>query len=130
MERWVLWEAIDWVPDLQCAWQKYGAMCWPPCHHFVRTLPPSESHLYVESHDTSMMETMRQLLGGSTRDQLHKHVGKQDHDGWTGDSCWQPSVSPLWHLANLADDLEAVGCLGELEEATRRLDHERFVSRP
>ena len=33
-------------------------------------------------------------------------------------------------LANLADNQEAVGSLGELEEATRRLDHEGFVSRP
>ena len=33
-------------------------------------------------------------------------------------------------LANLADDQEAVGCLAELEEATHRLDHEGFVSRP
>ena len=33
-------------------------------------------------------------------------------------------------VANLANDQEAIGCLTELEEATRRLDHEGFVSRP
>ena len=43
-----LWEAIGWVPDLQCAWQILLQCAGPRCHHFVRTLPPSESQSYAE----------------------------------------------------------------------------------
>ena len=47
-----LWEAVSWVPDLQCAWQILLQCAGPRCHHFVRTLPPSESQFYAEGHDT------------------------------------------------------------------------------
>ena len=54
-----LWKAIDWVPDLQCAWQILVQCAGPRCHHYVRTVPPSESRAYAEGHDTGMLETMR-----------------------------------------------------------------------
>ena len=45
-----LWEAISWVPDLQSAWQILLQCAGPRCHHYVRTLPPSESQFYAEGH--------------------------------------------------------------------------------
>ena len=38
-----LWRAIAWVPDLQCAWQILLQCASPRCHHYLRTLPPSQS---------------------------------------------------------------------------------------
>ena len=32
-----LWDAIPWIPDLQCAWQVFLQGAGPPCHHFLRT---------------------------------------------------------------------------------------------
>ena len=36
-----LWDAIPWIPDLQCAWQVFLQGAGPRCHHFLRTMPPS-----------------------------------------------------------------------------------------
>ena len=33
-----LWEAIPWVPDLQCGWQVLLQCAGPRCHHLLRTL--------------------------------------------------------------------------------------------
>ena len=33
-----LWEAISWVPDVQCAWQILLQCAGLRCHHHVRTL--------------------------------------------------------------------------------------------
>ena len=147
-----LWKAIDWVPDLQCAWQILVQCAGPRCHHYVRTVPPSESRAYAEGHDTGMLETMRVLLGGLTGDEAQKDVAQRiatrfglglrsasrmSHAAYW--ASWADSLQMIAQrlptvaaqvLANLADDQEAVGCLAELEEATRRLDHEGFVSRP
>ena len=38
-----LWEAIPWVPDVQCGWQILLQCAGPRCHHFLRTVPPSQS---------------------------------------------------------------------------------------
>ena len=48
------------------------AVCRARCHHFVRTLPPSESQFYAEGHDRGMMETMHHLLGGFTGNELQR----------------------------------------------------------
>ena len=33
------------VPDLQCAWQLLVQCAGPRCHHFLRTVPPSQSRV-------------------------------------------------------------------------------------
>ena len=69
-----MWEAIDWVPDMQCAWQILVQCAGPWCHHFVRTVPPGESRAYAGGHDTGMMETLSR--GGLTGDE-QKHVAQR-----------------------------------------------------
>ena len=56
-----LWEAIPWVPDLQCAWQVLLQCAGPRCHHLLRTLAPESSQDYAVRHD-GMFETMETLL--------------------------------------------------------------------
>ena len=44
-----LWEATEWVPDLQCALQILVQCAGPRCHHFVRTVPlPVSSRAFAE----------------------------------------------------------------------------------
>ena len=123
--------------------------------NFDESVPnPSESRAYAEGHDTGMLETMRLLLGGLSGE-TQKHVAQRiatlpmrlgglgflsasrmSHAAYW--ASWADSLQMIAQrlptvaakvLANLADDQE-VGCLAELEDATRRLDHEGFVSRP
>ena len=91
-----------------------------------------------------MMETMRSLLGGLTGDAtLPMRLGglglrsasRMSHSAYW--ASWADSLQMIAQrlptvavVANLADDQEGIGCLAELEEATRRLDHEGFGSRP
>ena len=144
------------MPALQCAWQILAQCAGPRCHHFVRTVPPSESRLYAEGHDTGMIETMCSLLGGLTGDEEQKQMAQRiatlpmrlgglglrsavrmSHSAYW--ASWADSLQMIVQrlptvaaqvVANLANDQEAIGCLTELEEATSRLDHEGFVSRP
>ena len=67
-----LWRAIVWVPDLQCAWHLLLQCAGPWCHHYLRTLPPSQSAWLAGRHDEGMMETMAQLLGGLPGDEAQK----------------------------------------------------------
>ena len=60
-----LWNAIPWVPDLQCAWQIL-VCAGPHCHHFLLTMPPNQSAEYARGHGDGMMSTMHALLGGLT----------------------------------------------------------------
>ena len=60
----LLWEAVSWVPDLQCAWQILLQCAGPRCHHLLRTLPPSQVERYAQGHDEGMMATMETLLEG------------------------------------------------------------------
>ena len=50
-----LWEAIEWVPDLQAAWQILVQCAGARCNHLLRTLPPSQSGQYAALHDAGMM---------------------------------------------------------------------------
>ena len=59
-----LWEAVPWVPDLQCAWQVLLQCAGPRCHHLLRTLAPESSQDYAVRHDDGMFETMETLLHG------------------------------------------------------------------
>ena len=47
-----LWEAIKWIPDLQCAWQVLVQCAGPRC--LLRTLPPSHAVAYAQGHDEGM----------------------------------------------------------------------------
>ena len=72
-----LWEAISWVPDLQCAWQILLQCAGPRCHLFLRTLPPSQSAEYARQHDVGMMTIMEALLSGLTGDTDQNDTARQ-----------------------------------------------------
>ena len=64
-----LWQAISWVPDLQCAWQKLVQCADPP----MATLSaPTASQGYAQEHDVEMMSTMDNRLGGLTGNDSQK----------------------------------------------------------
>ena len=54
-----LWEAILWVPDLQCTWQVLLQCAGPRCHHLLRTLAPESSQDFAVRHDDGMFKSMR-----------------------------------------------------------------------
>ena len=58
-----LWNAMTWMPDLQCAWQVLLQCTGPRCHHFLRTMPPSKSMEYAQGHDREMLRSMEAILG-------------------------------------------------------------------
>ena len=58
-----LWEALGWVPDVQCAWQILLQCAGPRCHHFLRTVPPAQSATYANSHDVGMWTATETVLG-------------------------------------------------------------------
>ena len=102
------------------------------------------------------METMRDLLGGLTRNELQRFeahriatmpmrlggLGLRSASRMRHSACWASWADSLQMisqrlpvvatqvLAHLMIDQRAAGCLGELQEATDKLDHEGFVSRP
>ena len=49
-----LWNAIHWIPDLQCAWQVLVQCARPRCHRKIRTMPPPRSATYAHGHDWGM----------------------------------------------------------------------------
>jgi hypothetical protein len=59
-----LWDALQEVPDLQCAWVILLLCCGPRANHLLRTLPPSQSARYAEAHDEGMWDTFERLLRG------------------------------------------------------------------
>ena len=62
-----LWEAVLWVPDLQCAWQVLLQCGSPMCRHILRTLQPGLSEWCAQGHDAGMMDVMEPPLGWSVR---------------------------------------------------------------
>ena len=58
-----LWEAVSWVPDIQCAWQILLQCAGPRCHHYSRTIPPSQSETYADGHDGGMWRALEALMG-------------------------------------------------------------------
>ena len=58
-----LWEALSWVPDVQCAWQILLQCVGPRCHHFLRTVPPRQSAHYAHEHDAGMWRALEGVLG-------------------------------------------------------------------
>ena len=58
---------IPKVHDLQCGWQLLLQCAGPRCHHFLRTVPPSQSRKYAEGHDQGVWEVMVAQRSSSRR---------------------------------------------------------------
>ena len=151
-----LWHAVEWIPDLQCAWQVLVQCAGPRRHHLLRTLPPTRSVAYARAHDEGMMSAMRSLLKdlpGSFRQQdvatqlttLPMRMGDlalRSASRMAQAAYWASRADALSMLDqrlpevttqishSLSEDVPAGGCLGELQEAGSELDHHGFVSRP
>ena len=63
VEEQKLWDAIPFIPDLQCSWQVLLQCAGPRCHHLLRTVPPRQCAGYAHGHDLGMQQTMEALLG-------------------------------------------------------------------
>ena len=63
-----LWEAVSWVPDIQCAWQILLQCTGPRCHHYLRTIPPSQSETYADGHDGGMWRAFEALMGRASQE--------------------------------------------------------------
>ena len=151
-----LWDAIPWIPDLQCGWQVLLQCAGPRCHHFLQTMPPSASLDYAQRHDTGMLGTMESLLGSVPGTQPQKATAHMlatlpmRMGGLGLRSAVRTAPAAFW--ASWADALPMIatrlpvaaahivhsltreegseGCVGELQEAASRLDREGFVMRP
>ena len=58
-----LWEAIKWIPDLQCAWQVFVQCAGSRCHHLLRILPPSHAVAHAQGHDEGMQRAISVAFG-------------------------------------------------------------------
>ena len=72
-----LWDAVAWVPDLQCSWQILLQCAGPRCQHLLRTLPPSQSAECAQCHDDGMMRVMDRLMERLTGTGEEKRVVHQ-----------------------------------------------------
>ena len=151
-----LWEATPWVPDVQCGWQILLQCAGPRCQHFLRTVPPSQSARYAQSHDTGMRHAMEAVLGGVPRSSEQKStahkikslpmrlggLGLRSAERMKPVAFWASSADALPMQSNrlptLTDQVEneletGVGgtpCMLELSAATHTLDRSGFVDRP
>ena len=149
-----LWRAIPSVPDLQCAWQLLLQCAWPRCHHFLRTVPPTQSRVYAEGHDKgdagSHGEAWRSSRGIATagsctrRGHTAHAVGRIGSPFRVKNCAWcilgvvgrriahdaNPSVPTRANVVIEAFEGNAQGCVGELQESTRVLDASGFSGRP
>ena len=155
VEEQKLWDALPWVPDVQCAWEVLVQCAGPRCHDFLRTLPPSQTGEYPDGHGLGMMQAMESLLGGLTGEVSHRlwahHLASLPMrlGGLGLRSARRMSQAAYW--ASWADALHVIeqrlpraaenivtpledrhleGCLGELQDAARSLDLQGFVTRP
>ena len=137
-----LWNAIHWIPDLQCAWQVLVQCARPRCHHLLRTMPHSRSSTYAQAHDAGMQQAMQSLLGelpGSAQEeqvacQLASlpmrmgGLGLRSAARLAAPAFWASwaDALPMFQerlpelAAQIVLDMSAdpVGCLGELHEAS------------
>ena len=92
-----LWDALPWIPDVQCAWQVLVQCAGPRCHHLLRTLPPSQRGEYADGHDLGMMQAMESLLGGLTGEVSHRlwahHLASLPMRLWRWSQISAPDVS-------------------------------------
>ena len=149
LHRWL----TTWVPDVQSAWQILLQCAGHRCHHFLRTLPPSQSTNYAIGHDLGMQTAMASLLGeipgcDDEKEDARRLATLPMRVGGLGlrsatrmapgafGASWA-DVLPMVHerLPTVAhgalegeDALQS--CLGELQLAARSLDRHGFISRP
>ena len=71
-------QAIPKVPDLQHAWQLLLQCAGPGCHHFLRTVPPTQSRTYAEGHDQGMRGVMATMLGRLPGDAHQQEAHQQE----------------------------------------------------
>ena len=140
-----MWEAVGWVPDLQCAWQMLLQFAGPRCHHFLRTMPPSQTSTYAEGHDGGMMQAMERFTGGSDQQaracQIASLPMRLGGSGMTSAARMSQAAWASWadalhmiqqRLPQLAEQFVTAlsgdplgeGCLGELQDAATLLDHQ------
>ena len=151
-----LWEANPWVPDVQCGWKILLQCVRPRCHHFLRTVPPSQSARYAQGHDTGMRHAMEAVLGGVSGRSEQKAtaheimslpmrlggLGLRSTERMRPAAFWASWADALPMLSDrlhtLTDQVEneletGVGgtpCMLELSAATHTLDRSGFVDRP
>ena len=121
----------------------------PRCHHLLRTLPPSQTGEYANGHDLGMMQAMESLLV-SHRLWAHHLASLPMRLGGPGlRSARRMSQAAYWaswadalnmiqqrlprmaeNIVTSLEDWHLEGCLGELQDATRSLDHQGFVTCP
>ena len=155
-EESTLWEAIEWVPDLQAAWQILVQCAGPRCHRWLRTLPPSQSSEYAILHDVGMLRAMKSLLGGLPGEPQEKKdacrlatlpmrmggLGLRSATGMAPAAYWASWADALYMVqerlpalsqsivVQLEAPAEPVGCLSDLRAAGNTLDRHGFVGRP
>ena len=148
-----LWDALPTIPDLQCAWQLLLQSANPRANHAMRTLPPSISRVYREAHDEGIWSTAKQLMGIShaadTVQQLASPptrmggLGLRSATRCAGAAFWASWADALPMIKDRTPQIVNVvvttlssvvppttGCLGEVHEAARALDHQGFGWRP
>ena len=148
-----LWDAIPWVPDLQCAWHILLQSANPRANHSMRTLPPTLSAAYCDAHDAGIWATARALLGGIPQEdeEARQRATLPMRMGGLGlRSAARCAPAAFW--ASWADSLEMIrdrtpevaelvehrltaedpqnGCLEELRAAAAHLDRQGFWWRP
>ena len=74
LDEQILWDAIQHVPDLQCAWQILLQSANPRCNHLLRTLMPTDSCGYARKHDEGMQQAMFKLLSLTAHQQKMQQV--------------------------------------------------------
>ena len=151
-----LWEAIPFVPDLQCAWQILLQSASPRANHSLRTMPPSASEKYAREHDEGIWSTVKALLvevPGSEQEladaaqvaSLPMRMGglglrsaqRCAHAAYW--ASWADALPMIQQrtpavantvIEGLQQETDAIGCIGELRESAARLDREGFWWRP
>ena len=151
-----LWEAVSWVPDVQCGWQTLVHCAGPRCHHLLRTVPPSQSRQCAVGHDAGMMRAMESVLGGipgdgQQQETAHRFASLPMRLGGLGirsaarmapGAYWASWADALPMISgrlpgladsiveNLVSGLVDRGCLAELQSAADSLTRSGFVAQP
>ena len=85
----LLWEAISWVPDLQCAWQILLQCAGPRCHHLLRTVPPNATSrvsrlerciAQLSPDDSTELRALQAALEKARAQTVLPHPAKQVED--------------------------------------------------
>ena len=138
------------MPDLQCAWQLLVQSANPRANHSLRTMPPSSTTEYARAHDGmwQTVETLLQQTPGTEAERASARelatlpmrmggLGLRSATRCAESAFWAswgdalpmirertPQVAEMVVHAMVGE--QQTGCLGELQEASRRLDREGF----